>query len=1189
MGSAVEVSVLGAVRVRRGRDEVVLGGRRQRAVLARLALAGGRSVPVDRLIDELWDGDPPASALNTLQSYVSNLRRALAPGVIARAGDGYRLVDVDLVAARFEQLVATATGPTVAPTDREALLTEALALWHGAALGDLADEPWAVGDAVRLTELRLAALEERFAAALDLGRHTVVVADLDALAQEHPLRERLTALLVVALYRCGRQAEALRAHERLRSHLAEELGLDPGPELARLAAQVLDQDPDLAWAPPDEAPSGAPSATPAAADASTTAAAPAPAEPAADRAEPIDVGRLVLPLPPAVEERRARSTFVGRAEELARLQQLWEEVGAGGRSFVLVEGEPGAGKTRLAQQMARWVHDQGANVLWGRCTAENLLAYQPVVEALRTGSRALPPEQAAALARARPPIATLLPDVVGLDRPAARVERWDLFEAVAALFAEATTTSPVLLVVDDVQWADPATVALLDHVVRQDSPARILVLATARRPAGGPTPALDQLVVDLRRDARLAVVGLSGIGTDEVVALLDDRGVHVDRAVADALRARTGGNPFFLEALVEHGTVEAPSDARAVPASVRDLLDQRLQVLGDDALRVLSAAAVIGPRVDLAVLGPVVGLDADALLDVVDAAVASRLLVEDEELGWVGFPHALVRSALIARTTRNREARHHLRIADVVAARPGHLDREATVAQHLLAAGRLAPAVRTADACVAAGRRALSGIADEDARAWGERAIAALDAADTGTGTGADAAEARGARGEALLLVIEASRLRGDGAAAWAALQEARHLVEGDVDPSVLARVACDLALFSTAHDYPWALRPVDPALTAILDRALAVPPDVIRADRPYLLAWATITNTGSPDQARAVAWSAEAMASLDDLGGDAHGTCQVAMARRHALATPASLPERLALHPRMLIAGNTEFGLAFSARGFAAVQLLEAGQWAAAEAMEAEQRALADAHDRPWYTAYVHFLDGAHAFLEGDVERAEELYRLGASMGEPGHTGAGSQFDIGARVMSARARGREADLAPLADAVVDARPDLLVGPALRARVALASGDRATAEAALAGLDRDRLAAVGDDLLGYLVVDLLAEVAWLLGAADLGAAVAAGAAPYADQVGVIGQGAVVTGPVHRPHGLALAAAGDLDGAEEALARAVAVGEDRGWRPTVGRASQERATVLRRLGRAVEADGADAVGRAALADIPVPPA
>ena len=234
--------MLGPLRARpRGGADVALGGRRQRGVLARLAIAGGEVVAAERVIDDLWDGDPPRSATNTLQSYVSNLRRVLGHEgsvVVERVGDGYRIdpAGAVLTTARFEHLVALGSGGTgsggtgTGGVDaRIAVLDEALALWHGPALGDLADEPWARGPAARLEELRLAATEARFELLLATGRHAVAVGDIEAAATAHPLRERLTALLVLALYRSGRQAEALRAYERARTHLADESGPRPRP------------------------------------------------------------------------------------------------------------------------------------------------------------------------------------------------------------------------------------------------------------------------------------------------------------------------------------------------------------------------------------------------------------------------------------------------------------------------------------------------------------------------------------------------------------------------------------------------------------------------------------------------------------------------------------------------------------------------------------------------------------------------------------------------------------------------------------------------------------------------------------------------------------------------------------------------------------------------------------------------
>ncbi|MCB1302612.1 MAG: AAA family ATPase, partial [Tetrasphaera sp.] len=383
--------------------------------------------------------------------------------------------------------------------------------------------------------------------------------------------------------------------------------------------------------------------------------------------------RGALDLPPAVTERRERTAFVGRHEELGRLTASLGAVAAGDRRLVVVQGEAGMGKTRLAQVFAHAVHDVGGHVLWGRCTAENLVAYQPAAEALRTALRAVSPERVRAIVAPRPALRLLLPEGTApegaLDdgaggRAASRTERYELYEGLAEVIGAVSLTGPVVFVVDDAQWADRSSLHLIEHLVRQDVSGRLLVLATVRRPAGRPTDDLDRLVADLRRDQRLDLVTVGGMGASDAVALLGDRGVDVDDLRADALVERTGGNPFFLESLAARGGDILALDDRDLPESVRDLIDLRLEGLDEEAARVLATAAVIGLRVELDVLELASGLGPDELLDQVDAALGSGVLVEDEELGWVTFPHALVRQALVARTTRNREAQLHLRVAD---------------------------------------------------------------------------------------------------------------------------------------------------------------------------------------------------------------------------------------------------------------------------------------------------------------------------------------------------------------------------------------------------------------------------------------------------------------------------------------------------------------------------------------------
>ncbi len=246
----MEVRLFGELEAVQDGIAVPVRGTKQRALLALLALHRGEPVSADRLIDTLWDDGQAANPANALQAQIGQLRRVLGPAAIVTTEAGYALAigpgDVDVI--RFEQLVAK--GRRLSEAGEAALasaaLGEALGLRRGEPLAEFAYAGFADAERAHLDELALVAVEARAAADLDLGRHADVAAELDAACRQHPLRERLWELLIVSLYRSGRQGEALRACTAIRDHLVDELGIDPGPALRELQARILAQDPSLA-------------------------------------------------------------------------------------------------------------------------------------------------------------------------------------------------------------------------------------------------------------------------------------------------------------------------------------------------------------------------------------------------------------------------------------------------------------------------------------------------------------------------------------------------------------------------------------------------------------------------------------------------------------------------------------------------------------------------------------------------------------------------------------------------------------------------------------------------------------------------------------------------------------------------------------------------------------------------------
>ncbi|MEI5520580.1 BTAD domain-containing putative transcriptional regulator [Streptomyces brasiliscabiei] len=387
----LEFRLLGPVEAWHGDRPLRLGGPKPRALLAVLLLRAGQVVPADALVDVIWGDEPPDTARALVQTYVSALRRALPaeaaeaietrpPGYVMRPGVGR----VDL--AEFETRTADARRASADGDHAEAArrLREALELWHGPALGGVGDA--LRGEAGRLEEARQAALEERIAAELEAGGHEAeLVTELTALVGDHPARERPRAQLMLALYRLGRQADALAVHAEGRAVLAEELGLDPGPELTRLYEAILRADPALL----------APAAT---------AAAPAPREPAA-------VPRPVSLLPPAIGD------FTGREEELARVVAGL----TGAREampVVVVSGAAGVGKSALAVQAAHRVAEYYPD---GQLYAE-----------LHGFSEPVPPSE----------VLGRLLRALGADPPEDTAERGDLFRSLVA-------GRRILLVLDD--------------------------------------------------------------------------------------------------------------------------------------------------------------------------------------------------------------------------------------------------------------------------------------------------------------------------------------------------------------------------------------------------------------------------------------------------------------------------------------------------------------------------------------------------------------------------------------------------------------------------------------------------------------------------------------------------------------------------------------------------------------------
>jgi DNA-binding SARP family transcriptional activator len=721
--AVMDIRLLGSFEVQRSGVPLALGGYRQRAVLAILALAPNEPVSADVLAERLWSGAPPKGATGTLQAYVSNLRRALEPDraprtaatILTSTSNGYLLVvpeaarDID----RFEadSVAARRAFESGDLTSALGLAQQALARWRGAALSDFADEQFAAADILRLEEARLQTVELHVEARLASGDHADVVAQLRSLTDAHPLRERLRGQLMLALYRCGRQAEALEVARVGRELLAEELGIDPDPTIRALEQAILRQDPQLA---------------------------------APERAEgPVMVRTPRSPRTQVAQRGLVVGGLVGRLEERDVLDRALAAVADGTGRAVLIGGEPGIGKTRLAEAFAGEV--EGASVVWGRCQETGAAPpFWPWRQVLRGLAGQLETSELCAVVGSdagvvldvAPELADLIGEVAPIRVPDADTARFRFFEVMSRLLAAGSERQPVVVVLEDIHWADAPSMAMLRHVVGSIRGTPTLLVATHRTVAVADRSLLANTLGALAREPiveRLLLAGLTSAEGSRLIGCL--LGSDPGDELVDAVLERTGGNPLFIIHLARllEGVLDAdPEQARdvvrsEVPSAVIDLIGLRVAEQPERTRRLLEVGAVIGPRFELALLVQVESLPFDEALATVEPAIAAGLVSEDTIAGTYRFTHALMREAIVAQLGRSQAGRLHGKVGDALATRGADARSLPALAYHYWEAAGLGWADAALASASAAAAAAIGGLAFEDAERHLGHALQLLD------------------------------------------------------------------------------------------------------------------------------------------------------------------------------------------------------------------------------------------------------------------------------------------------------------------------------------------------------------------------------------------------------------------------------------------------------------------------------
>jgi len=1114
------VSVLGGVHAVTSAGSIVdLPSASQRRLLGLLALHAPRRLRSEWLADVL--GISPGA----LRTSVSRLRGAIGPAALLTASTGYALgCEVD--ASQFCQAVADAN----TSVDRMGALRRALAMWTGPVLEEFCGEDWAAGEIARLSEIHAGAVDDYAEEMISAGRASESVALLESQIGQYPYRDRSRGLLIRALAAGGRQADGLRAFQAYRQLLVEELGTEPSPDVARIERRVA-----TGWDGTESGPG---------------ASGPADA--------------VVIPLPAGMAQ---GISFVGRSGERKLLDSQLALAETSGLRCVVLGGESGIGKTTLLAEFARSVTSAArATVLYGRCD-ETGVPLEPFRTVLGSCVEHAPLDLLSdhvarcggELARVCPGLAMRVATAPAPTESDDATERFLVFGAVADLLGRIATRRPLVLMLDDLQWAEPTALLLLRQLARELVDAPVLLLVSRRDPGEPISDELRSALADLERsEARHLELG----GFDEAeladlvaAAKLEASDLELPR-VTNKLREETAGNPLYASQLIRHwvelGRVDGGEATRhvrptaagseGVPPALRDVVWRRVHALGDDASTVLAAAAVLGLEFHEDVLFDMLDLPEPAVARALDVSVAAGVLVDLRSVRRaMRFVHALIAGALYSDVGPSSRALLHERAARALAKSVEVVPPDVVVqlARHCALAGLATEALHWS---IRAGDHAFEHLAPMEAA---HHYRVALDTALELNRPDAERAD--------LLVRLGDAQHRAGVPGALDTLQQGAELARrsGHHEALIRAALAADrgfMRLDGRAPEY-----------LAIVEAAVAAADRSDNATRPRLLALLAQSLMYTPHAERRVALAHQALA-LADRSDQPTLLAQVAPEVIRALWAPGSTRLRVEVAVRAIAAAEASGDprLEFSVHLASYALAVEAGDHVVAAHSLAKIRSTARSLGEPRVRWIVGLVDTFEATMTGRLDEAEALATANLELGMQIAAPDAFTFFAGQSFVIGTFAGRHDELFPLVEQVARENPGMLAFKLAYGIICTAVGRDDVARQILREGTAGGFAELPVDNVWMTSVIAYAVLAIELGDVEAAAHLLPVIEPFAAEVAF--NGVTSQGPVAAYVGKLASLLGRHDRAEDQLRSALETATAFGW-------TYHRATTLLALAQA----------------------